>query len=310
MRKAFSDTLVNVAKTDPKLVFLTGDLGFQVFEDFIKQFPERYVNVGVAEAQLINTAVGLALEGWRPIAYSIASFSTARPFEQIRFGVAYHNLPVMVVGAGGGFTYANAGVTHHAADDLALMGLLPGMSVVTPGGPDELRELMPQLLKLDGPSYLRVGKFGEPEIGHNSKILLGQARKLIDGTGVAVITSGDIVSDIYPKMRELAESGRNHALYHFHTVKPADIACFEDIADNFTVAVVMEESIPQGGLYNAICTWKAETNSPLRIIRKGAPDAFVLGNPDRGELRRRIGVDGESLALLLKQLDERKDRES
>lgn len=309
MRKAFSDTLVNVAKNDPKLIFLTGDLGFQVFDDFIKQFPERYVNVGVAEAQLINTAVGLALEGWRPIAYSIASFSTARPFEQIRFGVSYHNLPVMVVGAGGGFTYANAGVTHHAADDLALMGLLPGMSVVTPGGPDELRELMPQLLKLKGPSYLRVGKFGEPEIGHDSPIMLGKARKLINGTEVAVITSGDIVSDIYPKIRELTGSGLNPALYHFHTVKPADRACFDEITNNFSIAVVIEESIPQGGLYNAICTWKAETNSTLRIIRRGAPDAFVLGNPGREELRRRIGVDGESLKSLLKQLTGGNNRE-
>ncbi|MBW1783267.1 MAG: hypothetical protein JRL30_21310 [Deltaproteobacteria bacterium] len=310
MRKAFSDTLVNVAKKDPKLIFLAGDLGFQVFDEFIGQFPTRYVNVGVAEAQLINTAVGLALEGWRPIVYSIAPFVTARPFEQIRLGIAYHNLPVMVVGAGGGFTYAKAGVTHHGADDLVLMGALPGMSIVVPGGPDELRELMPQMLKFNGPSYLRVGKFGEPEIGHDSTIKLGQARKLIDGEKVAVITSGDIVSDIYPKIRELKEYGLNPALYHFHTVKPADRGCFAEIADRYAIAIITEESIPQGGLYHEICAWKAETNNHLKIVRRGPPEAFILGNPEREELRRRIGIDGDSLKSFLQQLYLRSDFES
>jgi transketolase len=305
VRKAFSDMLVNVAKENPRIIFLTGDLGFQVFDEFIRQFPDRYVNVGVAEAQLINTAVGLALEGWRPIAYSIGSFATARPFEQIRFGIAYHNLPVMVVGAGGGFTYSKAGVTHHAADDLALMGSLPNMSLVSPGGPDELRELMPQMLKLKGPSYLRVGKFGEPEIGHESPICLGKARKLIDGEKVAVITSGDIVSDIYPKMRELEGSGINPALFHFHTVKPADRECFAKISAGYSMAIVIEESIPQGGLYREICTWKAETNSPLQIVRRGAPEEFVLGSPGREELRRKIEIDGDSLKVFLHQLYER-----
>ncbi|MFC1811236.1 transketolase family protein [Thermodesulfobacteriota bacterium] len=309
MRKAFSDMLVNVAKENPRIIFLTGDLGFQVFDEFIVQFPTRYVNVGVAEAQLINTAVGLALEGWRPIAYSIGSFVTARPFEQIRFGIAYHNLPVMVVGAGGGFTYAQAGVTHHAADDLVLMGALPNMSIVTPGGPDELRELMPQMLKLKGPSYLRVGKFGESEVGHDSSISLGKARKLIDGEKVAVLTSGDIVSDIYPKMRELEGSKINPALYHFHTVKPVDRECFAEIADRYAIAIITEESIPQGGLYHEICAWKSETNSHLKIVRRGPPEAFILGNPGREELRRRIGIDGDSLKSFLLQMSTRSDFE-
>ena len=305
MRKAFSDTLVNVANKDPKVIFLTGDLGFQVFDDFITQFPERYVNVGVAEAQLINAAVGLALEGWRPVVYSIAPFATARPFEQIRFGIAYHNLPILLVGAGGGFTYAKAGVTHHAPDDLALMGTLPGMTIVASGGPDELRELMPQLLKLTGPSYLRVGKFGEPEIGHISDIALGRARKLIDGEKVAVITSGDIVSDIFPAMQKLQADGLTPALYHFHTVKPVDTACLDEIAASYTIAIIIEESIAQGGLYQQVCMWKAETNSCLRVIRRGAPDGFVLGNPHREELRRQIGIDSESLRKLLDELHER-----
>ena len=130
MRRAFGDTLLKIATEDPSVVFLTGDLGFGVFDEFIRLFPRRYINVGVAEAQLVDCAAGLALEGWKPIVYSIASFMTGRAFEQIRLAIGYHQLPVVVVGAGGGYLYADAGVTHHAKEDLALMALVPGMNVV------------------------------------------------------------------------------------------------------------------------------------------------------------------------------------
>ena len=302
MRKAFSDTLCAVAAQDPKLIFLTGDLGFQVFDEFIARFPQRYLNVGVAEAQLINAAVGLALEGWRPIAYSIASFATARAFEQIRFGISYHNLPVLIVGAGGGFTYAKAGVTHHAPDDLTLMATLPGMQIVSPGGPDELRELMPQLLKSDSPSYLRVGKFGEPEINHPSPIMVGKARQLLDGSNIAIITSGDIAPTVLQAIRGFAGNGISPSLYHFHTIKPIDTACFSAIAETHATALVIEESIPQGGIYHEICAWKAEANSPLRVVRIGAPDKFMFGNPEREELRTSLGIDQEQLHARLSAL--------
>ncbi|HBE03259.1 MAG: hypothetical protein A2096_15210 [Spirochaetes bacterium GWF1_41_5] len=301
MRRAFSDTLLKIAEKNDKIVFLTGDLGYKVFDDFIAKFPGRYINTGVAEAQLINTAVGLALEGYRPIAYSIAPFATARPFEQIRFGVAYHKLPVMIVGAGGGFTYAKSGVTHHAPDDLALLGILPDMTIVSPGGPDELRMLMPELLKLKGPSYLRVGKYGEPELNHPSPVELGKGRCLRAGKRIAIITSGDIVCDIYPKMNIFLSAGLDPALYHFHTIKPVDRSIFPEIEKNCSTAVIVEESIPQGGIYREICEWKAETNSKLKILRSGAPDAFILGSPSREELRTRLGLTAAALKDLCLQ---------
>ena len=159
MRKAFAEALFQAAEKDPRVIFLTGDLGFGTFDAYQAKFGPRYVNVGVAEAQLVNAAAGLALEGWRPIIYSIASFATGRPFEQIRISVGYAGLPVVIIGAGGGYTYASSGVTHHAGEDLGLMSLIPGMTVVAPGDPNEVTQLLPQLLKLDGPSYLRVGKY-------------------------------------------------------------------------------------------------------------------------------------------------------
>ena len=129
---------------------ITGDLGFQVFDAFQAKFNGRYVNVGVAEAQMICTAAGMAMAGWRPVAYSIASFATARPFEQIRYCVAYPKLPVMVVGAGRGYLYSTSGVSHHAPDDLALMTRLAGHDRRDPGDPVELAQLLPQFSSWTG----------------------------------------------------------------------------------------------------------------------------------------------------------------
>jgi transketolase len=302
MRKAFSDTLIKVAEKDPRIIFLTADLGFQVFDGYRELYPGRYINVGVAEAQLVNASVGLALEGWRPIIYSIAPFMVCRPFEQIKLGISYHNLPILIVGAGGGFTYCKAGITHHAPDDLALISTLPNINIYTPGGPDELCELMPQILSLDNPSYMRVGKFGEPDVGYEVPVINGKARKLSDGKHIAVISVGEIVSEVSAALRDLRKDDMMPAHFHFHTIKPFDETAIEEIDKSFESVLIVEESIPQGGIYSEICRWKAEQNSPLKIYRRGAPDSYILGSPDRKELRTLLKMDSDSIKKMIEDL--------
>jgi transketolase len=296
MRRAFADSLFKMAEMNDRVVFLTGDLGFEVFDDFRRRFGPRYVNVGVAEAHLMDAAAGLALEGFRPVAYSIASFATGRPFEQIRVSIAYHALPVVVVGAGGGYTYASSGVTHHAADDLGLMSLLPGMTVVAPGSPKELADLMPQLFQIPGPSYLRIGKFGEPDYPAAEPAVIARARLIRDGSRVAVLTVGDIVSEAVAAAAELQSEGISPVLYQIHTVKPLDTATLERLAGRTRTWVVVEEHLPTGGLFDAVSRWATDTLHPLRLVRLGAPDGFVFGNPHREALRCRIGIDRASIA--------------
>ena len=295
MRRAFSDTLVKMAAANDRVIFLTGDLGFQVFDAFKAGFPGRYVNVGVAEAQLMCAAAGLALEGWRPIAYSIASFATARPYEQIRISICYHQLPVMVVGAGGGYTYARSGVTHHAADDLALMSLLPGMTVTAPGSPEEVAELMPQLLSIPGPSYLRIGKFGERNYAAAEPVRLGKARLVRDGSGIAVVTTGDLAVEAVEAADRLAADGIKPMVCQMHTVKPLDTAALENMAARASVMIVVEEHVPCGGLFSAISRWQAERTGGARLVRLGPADGLVLGNPERDELRRQQGFDAAAI---------------
>lgn len=295
MRRALSKALCDAAEKDPGVVFLTGDLGFQVFDDFIARFGPRYINVGIAEAQMVAMASGLAKEGFRPIAYSIASFMTARPFEQIRVCVSYPNLPVLLVGAGGGYAYSSSGVTHHAGDDLALMSLLPGMTVTAPCDPAEIELLLPQLLKLDGPSYMRVGKFGEPAVTGLEAPVLGKARLLQRGAKVAVLTTGDMAAPAQAAVKELAAEGISPLLYHFHTVKPLDTGTLELIAAAAGTLIVVEEASPHGGLAASVAGWLAAGGRGTRLVRLGPPDSFFFGSLSRETYAARQGYDKKGI---------------
>lgn len=295
MRRAFADTLLELGSADKQLMFLTGDLGFQVFDAFQQRFPERYVNVGVAEAQLVCAAAGMAMAGKRPLCYSIASFLTARAFEQIRISVCYPCLPVVMVGAGGGYTYAQSGVTHHSPDDLALMSTLPNMTVVAPADPDEVTQLLPQICRLNGPAYLRVGRYGEEKIVADEPAVLGRARKLADGEDLVILSTGDVTPGVLQAVRNLHQEDIHPLLYQIHTVKPLDTDVLDRLSSRFKTILVVEESSPIGGLYAAVCQWQASRGSRLRIERLGPPDAFALGNPRRETLRHRLGYDAHAV---------------
>ncbi len=302
MRRAFSQSLVQSAHDNDRVVFITGDLGFQVFDEFRGTFPERFINAGVAEAQMIYAAAGLAKEGFRPIAYSIASFATGRPFEQIRYCLAYPNLPVVLVGAGRGYLYSTSGVSHHAPDDLGLMSILPGMTVVAPGDPVEVSALLPQLLKLDGPSYFTVGKYGEAVYEAEEAPVVGKGRLLKRGSKVAVLSTGELGNELVRALADLAKEGITPTAYQFHTIKPLDTATLEKIADTHKSILICEEHLPTGGLYSHVVNWAVENGIRTPIKRAGAPDQFMFGNLKQADLRKKLGIDAAGIAGRCKQL--------
>ena len=296
MRRAFVEALTLAAERDPRVVFLTGDLGYGVFDDFMARFGPRYINAGVAEAQLVNAAAGLAREGFRPLAYSIASFLTARPFEQIRFSIAYPGLPVVLVGAGGGYCYSQSGVSHHAPDDFALMGLIPGMTVVAPGDPGEVRALLPQLLALPGPAYIRIGKFGEPSYEAAAPVQLGRARVLRAGERVAILTTGEMAPVALAALPALAADGRTPLVCQFHTIQPLDTAALEQLAAQARTFIIVEEAAPEGALFSGVRNWNHATGGRVQLVRLGPGPDFVLGNPVREAYRQAAGFDAAAIA--------------
>ena len=182
MRNAFIDELVEAAASNDNIVLVVGDLGYGVVEPFAKYFPKRFFNAGVAEQNMMGFAAGLASEGFHVFVYSIANFPTFRCAEQIRNDVDYHNLPVTIVAVGGGLAYGNLGYSHHAVQDYALMRVMPNMLIAAPGDPMEVRACMRYIINNPQPSYLRLGKVGEPCI-HSQipEVLPGEWVSIRDG---------------------------------------------------------------------------------------------------------------------------------
>jgi len=304
MKLAFVEKLSELATQDWRIVLLTGDLGFQIFDGFRTEHGARYVNVGVAEAQMICMAAGLAHEGFRPFAYSIASFVTARCYEQVKLSVAYPGLPVVIVGAGGGYAYGASGVTHHAGDDLALMRIIPKMTVVAPADASEARQLLPQVLDLDGPCYFRIGRGCEPQYSVKAPCVLGQGRLLFDGEDVAVLGTGEVGYEVFSAVQKLREHGIFPVAYQFHTVSPLDNDVLEALATGVSTIIIAEEHVDAGGFASAVREWLSKRNHSTRVIGLGVPDLLPLGNPTQSEIRSRYGFDSESIAAaVVRSLD-------
>ena len=173
MRSALRDSLINIKKKDDGLYLIVGDIGFGVFEEYEEKFPEDYLNIGICEANMIGVSSGMAMNGFIPIVYTIVPFLTMRCFEQVRVDLAMHNQKVVLIGVGGGLAYGNLGPTHHSFEDIALMSLLPNFQVFSPSQPNEGGECLKMALKHSGPSYIRLGKNGEPDLSEyiiNEKI--------------------------------------------------------------------------------------------------------------------------------------------
>jgi transketolase len=302
MKFAFSKSLAELAEKDPRIALLVADLGFGLFDDFERRFGPRYINVGVAEAQMVCAAAGLAHVGWKPVTYSIASFATARCFEQIKISVAYPGLPVVIVGAGGGYAYGRSGVTHHSGDDIGLMRSLPGMTVVAPGNSEEMSQLLPQVLEIKGPAYLRIGRGKEPHYNSREPAVLGKARLLSDGGNIAVISTGEVACEVAQAIEILSRKKIFPIAYQFHTVKPLDIETLEKLVKQVKTIVVVEEHIGIGGLGCAVRDWACKSsNLKVNIKTLAVPDEFVLGSPSQMEVRSKYGIDAAGISKFIEE---------
>ncbi|MDC0108453.1 hypothetical protein OAI35_01980 [Paracoccaceae bacterium] len=197
MRNTFIDELVLLARTNPQIALVVGDLGYSVIEPFADEFPERFINAGVAEQNMTGLAAGMASEGYHVFTYSIANFPSFRCAEQLRNDVDYHRLPVTVVAVGGGLAYGSLGYSHHAVQDYALFRSFPNTLIAAPGDPNEVRACMRYLVVNPGPSYLRLGKAGEPHF-HSEvpSVAPGVWLKVQDGQNKkgALLTTGATMS--------------------------------------------------------------------------------------------------------------------
>ncbi len=208
MRLAFINTLLELAARDPRVMLLTGDLGFTVLEPFAEQFPRRFINAGIAEQNMVGMATGLAEAGFIPFVYSIAPFISLRPYEFIRNGPVLHRLPVRIIGVGGGFDYGPNGLSHYALEDVAVMRTLPGLGVVAPADGAQTRAALEKMYDRPEPVFFRLGRDrNTPLPGLDGFYEPGRAAMVRGGRDLLLVTTGNISFDAVEAADKLAEQG-------------------------------------------------------------------------------------------------------
>lgn len=303
MRNAFIRALTDAAAADERIVFLTGDLGFKLFDDFAARFPGRFMNVGVAEATMAGVAAGLALEGKKPFIYSIVPFATLRCYEQIRNDVCYHEADVTVVGVGGGYSYGPNGPTHHALEDIAVMRALPNMTVVCPGDPAETIAAVHAIAHHRGPAYLRLGRAGEPNVHPGPvSLTIGESLVLREGADVALLATGNMLATAVRVAELLDARGLAAKVVSMPTVKPLDVATIDAVAASGAIVATLEEHSLIGGFGAAVAEHLAERGAAVRFRRFGAPDRFSHTCGDQEFHRAACGLDAPAIADALTRL--------
>lgn len=297
MRNAFADELLQLALGDDRVVLLSGDIGNRLFDKFKAATTNRFYNLGVAEANLMGMAAGLALNGLRPIAYTITPFITTRCLEQIRVDVCYHEAPVLIVGVGSGLSYASLGATHHSCEDIAFLRALPNMTVVCPADSVELRCAMRAALQHPGPLYIRMGKKGEPDVHASTpNFALGKGIELRAGTRACLLGTGTIMPVVLAAAQLLEAADVSTRVVSMHTVKPLDEVLLTEVFASFAVVTTVEEHSLIGGFGSAVAEWKADQQGSLApLCRLGTFDEFFheVGEQDRA--RAHFGLTAQNI---------------
>jgi len=302
VRNAFVNSLFYLADSNKNIMLLTGDLGYGVFEQFQQKFPEQYLNVGVAEQNMMGIAAGLALEGKIIFVYSIGNFPTLRCLEQIRNDACYHELNINIVATGGGFSYGSLGMSHHATEDIAIMRALPRTTVVAPSTVWEVGEATLSLANTAGVGYLRLDKSSTTEHEVYLPFKIGKSRRLREGCDVSILGYGGVLQEAMVAADELYNSDISCRVSSLHTIKPVDVDEIVSACEDTQGIITIEEHTVNGGLGSAVAEVcmdkKLRTNFFIRI---GIQDEYSAIVGDQQYLRSYYHIDSTSIISAVKQ---------
>lgn len=296
MRTTFIQTLIAQAQQDPNIFLLCGDLGYSVLEPFAAAFPERFLNVGIAEQNMVGLAAGLSLEGYTVFCYSIGNFPTLRAMEQIRYDVAYHDANVKIIAVGGGYAYGPLSTSHHTTEELGMLRTIPGMVVTAPGDPAEVEAMTAFIAQHRGPCYMRLNKAGEARLHAQPPALtLGGIIPVrsVDGATAAVFATGDMVGYA---ARHLEQRAAKIDLYSLPFVNPIDTAQLAALAARYSDIATLEEHQANGGFGSAVLERLHDLLSDGALARLPAvrriaiPNAFISSAGSQDYLREKMGL--------------------
>jgi transketolase len=281
MRKRSIDMVYELAKRDQRVVFIGSDLSPGLLGDMKKAYPERYYMEGIAEANIIGMAAGMAMEGFVPYVNTIATFITRRCYEQVAVDLCLHDLPVRLIGNGGGYVYAPLGPTHQAIEDIAIMRALPNMTVTAACDAEEMTRLMNASLDWPHPIYIRLAKGGDPIVSRPEHgFAIGKAIDMTDGAGNAadalLVSTGVATGAALDARERLARQGMRCRVLHVHTIKPLDADAVVAAAHGVGLVVTAEEHSVIGGLGSAVLEALADTGEPMPPVKRlGIGDEFA-----------------------------------
>ncbi len=303
MRNTFADTFYEAGKRDPRIAIVVADISpAGSIEKFRKEFPNRFVNTGVAEQVMIGMCAGMALRGLRPFAYTIATFTLYRPFEFVRDDLCYQNLPVTIVGIGGGVTYSTLGGTHHAQEDVAIASSVPNMSVIAPCDPAETKLATEWCVQQTrGPVYLRLGKAGEPVLTKDAADpwQFGKLRYVTRGRDVCILSYGPTLKMAGEVGEWFKGRGRSVSLVSVHTLKPLDEAAVTRALAEHKHVVVIEEMAPYGGLGPRVKALAWDCGAKCRLDTFSLEDAFHHVYGGHGDVLAAHGLTRERIVARL-----------
>ena len=297
MRAAFADEIKKLAAKDKQIVLLSGDIGNRMFDNFKEDFPDRFYNCGVAEANMTGVAAGMALCGLHPVTYTITAFNTIRCLEQIRIDVCYQNLKVIIVGVGGGLSYASLNATHHALEDIACLRVLPNMTVICPGDAWEVRAALRAALKIDGPVYIRMAKKNEPLVHKNiPNFTIGKGLMIRAGTDICFLNSGSLLPFALDAAEILMKKGISVQVVSMHTVKPLDKTLLQKVFSKYPHVFTIEEHSMLGGFGGSVAEWLSDQSKcKARLTRIGTDDKFMYEAGEKEHAQEFFGITAEQI---------------
>jgi len=296
MRKAFVQALVKLAEQDPRILLLTGDLGYLALEPFAEKFPDRFFNVGVAEQNLVGLATGLAEAGFVPYVYSIVPFAVLRPYEFIRNGPIYHHLPVRIVGIGGGIEYGNDGVSHYGVEDVGVLRLQPGIAVITPADHEQAGAAFLATRDLPGPVYYRLGKDDKTVVpGLGGRFEVGRAQVIGHGADLLIVAMGSIAYEAASAMESLAAQGVSCTMLVVSCVNPPPVEDLAKALADFPLTLTVEAHYIVGGVGSLVAEVIAERGLRCSLVRCGLRATPDGRSGSQAYLYQRLGLSSDKI---------------
>jgi len=300
MRKAFATELEKMME-DGNTFLLTGDVGFSFFERIREKFKKQYINMGLAEQNMLGVASGMALTGKNVFVYSIIPFIVFRPFEQLRNDICFQNVPVRLVGVGVGYSYSDAGFTHHVIEDYGILNGLPNLTILSPADPLEVSEQMRQIPKIKGPIYMRLSRSGEQILHTNHKNLkIGKALEISRGDDILFLTTSTILGKAIKVAELLEKDGYSVSILDYHTMKPFDEQTLLNSSANKRILVTFEEHLINTGLYSMVAQTLMTNQIYVRVLKFGITEPYTELSGSRDYMLSKYGLNDEEIYKKIK----------